>query len=122
MATGNYFSIKISAKEGDLIEDTEYPNVMYLMHKWFITSEDLAETFIDLYPFKVNFQDQYYFFIYFCLHFFLLSFYKEITGFFYFLDTIDIKLEITSFYNLLFSNKNDKFEKFKIFHILCLFV
>ncbi len=57
MATGNYFLIKISAKEGDLIEDTEYPNVMYLMHKWFITSEDLAETFIDLYPFKVNLKD-----------------------------------------------------------------
>ena len=119
MATGNYFLIKISAKEGDLIEDTEYPNVMYLMHKWFITSEDLAETFIDLYPFKVNLKDQYYFFIFFNI--FLLSFYKEITGFFYFLDTI-YKLEITSFYNLLFSNENDKFEKLKIFHILCLFV
>ncbi|XP_052105523.1 ras guanyl-releasing protein 3-like isoform X1 [Mytilus californianus] len=44
-----HICIESFSKEGDLIEDTEYPNVMYLMHKWFISSEDLAETFIDLY-------------------------------------------------------------------------
>ena len=37
--------------EGKIVEDSEYPNVMFLMHKWFLASEELAEAFVDLYPF-----------------------------------------------------------------------
>ena len=41
----------ISGDEGKIVEDSEYPNVMFLMHKWFLASEELAEAFVDLYPF-----------------------------------------------------------------------
>jgi len=31
--------------------DKEFPRVMFLMHQWFMTSKNLAELFMDLYPF-----------------------------------------------------------------------
>ncbi|XP_074643374.1 ras guanyl-releasing protein 3-like [Tubulanus polymorphus] len=34
---------------GKLAADTEYPHVLLLMHKWFISSEDLAQKYIDLF-------------------------------------------------------------------------
>ena len=44
----------ISGDEGKIVEDSEYPNVMFLMHKWFLASEELAEAFVDMYPFKTH--------------------------------------------------------------------
>jgi len=32
--------------------DKEFPRVMFLMHQWFMSSKDLAELFMDLYPFR----------------------------------------------------------------------
>ena len=32
--------------------DNEFPRVMFLMHQWFMSSKDLAELFMDLYPFS----------------------------------------------------------------------
>lgn len=36
-------------EDGKIVQDSEYPNVMFLMHKWFLPSEELAEAFIDIY-------------------------------------------------------------------------
>ncbi|KAK3092337.1 hypothetical protein FSP39_001507 [Pinctada imbricata] len=35
--------------DGDLIDDSEYPSVLFLMHKWFMTSEELGKAFVDIY-------------------------------------------------------------------------
>ena len=39
-----------SGDDGSIVEDSEFPNVMFLMHKWYTSSEDLAQCFIELYP------------------------------------------------------------------------
>ena len=37
--------------EGELLEEKkEFPKVLFLMHRWFIPSEELAQKFLDLYP------------------------------------------------------------------------
>ncbi|XP_064622247.1 ras guanyl-releasing protein 3-like isoform X2 [Lineus longissimus] len=35
--------------DGAPIDETEYPRVLFLMHKWFISSEDLADSYVTLY-------------------------------------------------------------------------
>ena len=47
------FVCLLTDENGLLTADNEYPNVLFLMHKWFMTSEELAEAFVDLYPFDV---------------------------------------------------------------------
>ncbi|KAK3593445.1 hypothetical protein CHS0354_020210 [Potamilus streckersoni] len=36
-------------ENGDIKDEGEFPNVLFLMHKWFMTSVELAEAFLDLY-------------------------------------------------------------------------
>ena len=44
-------TLTFTGDDGDPIDESEYPSVMFLMHKWFMTSEELGEAFVDLYPF-----------------------------------------------------------------------
>ncbi|XP_071479141.1 uncharacterized protein [Diadema antillarum] len=39
-------------EHGELVEDSAFPRVLFLMHKWFMTSEELAKQFKLLYPFE----------------------------------------------------------------------
>nr|XP_054759686.1 uncharacterized protein LOC129265771 [Lytechinus pictus] len=38
-------------EHGSLVEQTAFPRVLFLMHKWFMTSEELGKQFKLLYPF-----------------------------------------------------------------------
>ena len=40
----------LSDEDGQLIDDASYPRVLFLMHKWFMTSNELATQFLQLYP------------------------------------------------------------------------
>jgi hypothetical protein len=44
----------LSDENGDPIDNTEYPRVLFLMHKWFISSEDLVDSYVNLYPLLVK--------------------------------------------------------------------
>ena len=44
----------ISDEHGSLVDDSEFPKVLFLMHKWFMTSEELGKQFKVLYPFFKN--------------------------------------------------------------------
>ena len=44
------FHFWISEPDGRLVAGSDFPSVLFLMHQWFMTSEQLASTFIDLYP------------------------------------------------------------------------
>ncbi|XP_052275428.1 ras guanyl-releasing protein 3-like isoform X4 [Dreissena polymorpha] len=35
--------------DGIILENSEYPGVMFLMHKWYTTSDELAQSFLELY-------------------------------------------------------------------------
>ncbi|KAL4237259.1 RAS guanyl releasing protein 1 (calcium and DAG-regulated) [Mactra antiquata] len=47
-----HLCVESFGEDGNIIEDSEFPNVMFLMHKWYMPSEELAQYFIDLYPFS----------------------------------------------------------------------
>uniref|UniRef100_A0A8W8I8D6 N-terminal Ras-GEF domain-containing protein n=1 Tax=Magallana gigas TaxID=29159 RepID=A0A8W8I8D6_MAGGI len=36
--------------DGRLVGGSDFPSVLFLMHQWFMPSEQLANAFIDLYP------------------------------------------------------------------------
>ncbi|XP_060585594.1 ras guanyl-releasing protein 3-like isoform X2 [Ruditapes philippinarum] len=45
-----HLCVESFADDGMIIEDSKYPNVMFLMHKWYMSSsEELAQAFVNLY-------------------------------------------------------------------------
>jgi len=40
----------LSDDEGNITDRSELPNLMFLMHKWFTTSDGIAQAFVHLYP------------------------------------------------------------------------
>ncbi|XP_021373157.1 ras guanyl-releasing protein 3-like isoform X2 [Mizuhopecten yessoensis] len=44
-----HLCVESFGKDGRLVEDNEFPSVLFLMHKWFMTSDEMAEAYVDLY-------------------------------------------------------------------------
>ncbi|KAL5009235.1 hypothetical protein ScPMuIL_014816 [Solemya velum] len=42
-----HLCIECFGTDGKIVSDSEYPNVLFLMHRWFLSSEELAEAFVD---------------------------------------------------------------------------
>lgn len=50
-----YFQFKIKDESGDLLQGTDFPRVFFLMHKWFMESEDLVSMLSELYlKYEIN--------------------------------------------------------------------
>lgn len=44
----------LTEPDGRLVGGSDFPSVLFLMHQWFMPSEQLANAFIDLYPWNIS--------------------------------------------------------------------
>ena len=51
---GHFFIFLSTAEKGLDKKQEKFVTVFFLMHQWFMTSEELAQAFIDLYPFNMR--------------------------------------------------------------------